>query len=308
MNEGFTVFLERKIVQALHGKAHQDLHAQIGLNDLQKSVDRFGASHDYTCLCPRLKGVDPDDCFSSVPYEKGFNFLTYLENLVGGEKVMNPYLRAHCERYAHSTVNSQQFREFFMSYMRDTAKVPAETLAQIDWDKWYFTPGMPPVANKFDQSLIKGSEELAARLVAGGAEAEKITADSIKGWDSAQIVILLESLISAQAKALAADKGASFQARLEAIDSIFHFTSSRNSEVRFRWLTLCIRQGMRDRDPAVEAFLREQGRMKYIRPLFRDLYNSGGAGREFAVNLFEKIKGGYHSIAAKMVGRDLSGQ
>lgn len=281
-----------------------------GLNDLQKSVDRFGASHDYTCLCPRLKGVDPDDCFSSVPYEKGFNFLTYLENLVGGEKVMNPYLRAHCEKYAHTTVNSLQFREFFMSYMRDVAKVPEATLAQIDWDRWYFTPGMPPVSNAFDQSLIKGSEDLAARLVAGGAAAEGITAEAIKGWDSAQVVILLEALISAQSKALSAgeEAKAAFAARIEAIDSIFAFTASRNSEIRFRWLTLCIRQGLRDRDSAVEAFLREQGRMKYIRPLFRDLYNSGGAGRAFAVKLFEEIKGGYHSIAAKMVGRDLQGQ
>ena len=34
-----------------------DLHAQIGLQDLQKSVDQFGADHPHTCLCPRLKGM-----------------------------------------------------------------------------------------------------------------------------------------------------------------------------------------------------------------------------------------------------------
>lgn len=33
-----------------------------------------------------LKGKDPDDAFSSVPYEKGFNFLFYLENLIGKDK------------------------------------------------------------------------------------------------------------------------------------------------------------------------------------------------------------------------------
>ena len=65
------MFLERKICKAIYGKAFQDLHAQIGLNDLQKSVDRFGPDHPHTCLCPRLKGIDPDDAFSSVPYEKG---------------------------------------------------------------------------------------------------------------------------------------------------------------------------------------------------------------------------------------------
>ncbi len=33
---------------------------------------------------PDLKGIDPDDAFSSVPYEKGFALLYYLEQLVGG--------------------------------------------------------------------------------------------------------------------------------------------------------------------------------------------------------------------------------
>ena len=31
-----------------------------------------------------LDGVDPDDAFSVVPYEKGSTFLWYLEDTVGG--------------------------------------------------------------------------------------------------------------------------------------------------------------------------------------------------------------------------------
>jgi leukotriene-A4 hydrolase len=310
MNEGFTVFLERKIVKALYGKQHQDLHAQIGLNDLQKSVDRFGADHPFTCLCPRLRGVDPDDAFSSVPYEKGFNFLTYLENLIGGEAVMNPFLRAHCERFAHGTVSSEQWKPFFIDYMLTVAKIPQATLDQIDWDAWYNKPGMPPVANAFDQTLIKGSNELADILLAGGEKAAAVKPDALNGWDSAQQIILLERIIAAQKESQAAaggEKVAQFLERLQAIDSLFHFTDSRNSEIRFRWLTLVIRQpGMEDRYPAVGAFLREQGRMKYVRPLFRDLYESGGAGREFGIKLFQEHGKQYHSIAQKMVAKDLN--
>jgi len=310
MNEGFTVFLERKIVKALQGKAHQDLHAQIGLNDLEKSIDRFGADHPFTCLCPRLQGVDPDDAFSSVPYEKGFNFLTYLENLVGGEEVMNPFLRAHCQRFAHSTVNSEQWKPFFLDYMLNVAKVPQDKLNQIDWDTWYHKPGMPVVSNQFDQSLIQGSNDLANLLLAGGEAAGKVGKDALASWDSAQIVIFLERLISAQKDANAsgdAEKQAALRERLQAIDALFNFTASRNSELRFRWLTLAIRAvpALEDRYPAVEAFLREQGRMKYIRPLFRDLYESDGKGRTFGVELFKTIGKQYHSIAQKMVARDL---
>lgn len=44
----------------------------------------MGASDPMTCLVPDLTGIDPDDSFSIVPYEKGQAFLWYLEELVGG--------------------------------------------------------------------------------------------------------------------------------------------------------------------------------------------------------------------------------
>ena len=36
-------------------------------------------------MIPNLEGVDPDDAFSSIPYEKGFSLLYQLETLVGVE-------------------------------------------------------------------------------------------------------------------------------------------------------------------------------------------------------------------------------
>lgn len=44
----------------------------------------MGPDHAFTTLVPNLKGVDPDDAFGPVPYEKGHTFLYYLEELVGG--------------------------------------------------------------------------------------------------------------------------------------------------------------------------------------------------------------------------------
>lgn len=44
----------------------------------------MGASNPLTSLMPDLTGIDPDDSFSTVPYEKGQAFLWYLEELVGG--------------------------------------------------------------------------------------------------------------------------------------------------------------------------------------------------------------------------------
>jgi leukotriene-A4 hydrolase len=235
----------------------------------------------------------------------GFNFLTYLQTLVGGESVMNPFLKAHCQKFAHSTVNSADWKVFFLDYMLTTAKIPQATLDQIDWDAWYNQPGMPPVQNKFDQSLIHGSESLAVKLIEAGEEPKK---DDLKGWDSAQIVILLEKMIELQKAALAKGEDAkkTLGDQLKNIDSVYGFTGSKNSEIRFRWLTLAIRQPFLDRYPAIEQFLSEQGRMKYIRPLYRDLFTLGGPeGKKFAVEVFTKYRKMYHSIASKMVARDL---
>lgn len=46
-----------------------------------------------TALVVDLSGVDPDDAFSVVPYEKGCVFLWYLEDTVGGPG--RKYINSH---------------------------------------------------------------------------------------------------------------------------------------------------------------------------------------------------------------------
>lgn len=81
------MYLERRIQAAVHGESHRDFSAIIGWNALgtyvyllteifnvdrksEDSVDQFGADHEFTKLVVDLKGKDPDDAFSSIPYEK----------------------------------------------------------------------------------------------------------------------------------------------------------------------------------------------------------------------------------------------
>ena len=83
LNEGFTVFAERKIYGALKGEAMRQAACIGGLDALRSSIDHFGADHKFTRLCPPMdSATDPDDAFSSVPYEKGSNLLYYPEQLV----------------------------------------------------------------------------------------------------------------------------------------------------------------------------------------------------------------------------------
>jgi leukotriene-A4 hydrolase len=67
----------------MHGEPHRDFSAIIGWKALEDSIEMFGKDHEFTKLVTNLKGEDPDDAFSSIPYEKGYVFLDYLEKLVG---------------------------------------------------------------------------------------------------------------------------------------------------------------------------------------------------------------------------------
>ena len=46
-----------------------------------------------------------------------------------------------------------------------------------------------------------------------------------------------------------------------------------------RWQMLCVASGWEDIYPKVVEFLEAQGRMKFVRPLYRNLYRTGGAGK-----------------------------
>ena len=58
------------------------IDAKFNLNELYNDIIKYGESKSFSSLRPYLVGRNSDDAFSKIPYEKGFNFLFYLENLV----------------------------------------------------------------------------------------------------------------------------------------------------------------------------------------------------------------------------------
>ena len=86
LNEGFTTWAERRILAALHGDEAGVLAWAIGQHELDAALARFGADSPLTRLRLQLQGVDPDDAFSSIPYEKGARFVAVIERAVGPER------------------------------------------------------------------------------------------------------------------------------------------------------------------------------------------------------------------------------
>ena len=102
---------------------------QLGRKALRGSVAFFGDDHEFTKLVPNLDGVDPDDAFSSVPYEKGFALLEFLASLVG-RPAFDVMLKGYIQQFAGKTATSNDFREFFLAHFADKR---AELDEKIDW-------------------------------------------------------------------------------------------------------------------------------------------------------------------------------
>lgn len=80
-----------------------------------------------------------------------------------------------------------------------------------------------------------------------------------------------------------------------------------NSEIKFRWLRLCLKGDWKACYPHVVQFVTEQGRMKFVRPLYRELHAASGdhVSRDLAVKTFNDCRSLYHNIAATMIAKDL---
>lgn len=82
LNEGFTTYAERRIVEAVQGEDIAALNIGIGWKGLVDEMERFKDNVEFTKLLTNQEGVDPDDVYSQVPYEKGFQFLWRIERQV----------------------------------------------------------------------------------------------------------------------------------------------------------------------------------------------------------------------------------
>ena len=306
LNEGWTRWLECRIQARLksaeaspeEGEKLYDFLMQESRTTLGNSIRTFGADHPFTTLVPQLDETDPDDAFSAVPYEKGLALLNLLTATVGGRAQFEKFAIAYIAQFKMRTLTSADFRDFFLSYC-EAREIDA---SGVDWDGWFYTPGLPLVDLTFPDKLGAACVRLVDRWMdehaasSGGFEASEYA-----GWPSKMQVHFLDMLC---ARCEAAPTPPLSRAAIELMDKLYDLTASKNSEARLRWQRVCIRHKADFIVPHVLAFLKEQGRMKFVRPLFRDLY-AWEAQRTVAVDTFRAWRSNYHPICQKMLSQDL---
>lgn len=106
LNEGWTVYMER--VQTCHTAAERGLAYYIGYKGLMDDLKKFADRPMYQRLVIDFEyGVNPDDGYNLVPYEKGSNFLLHLETVLGGLDAFLPYVRAYVSTFIGQSITTE---------------------------------------------------------------------------------------------------------------------------------------------------------------------------------------------------------
>lgn len=295
LNEGFTMFLERKIIEKVFGKDMAQLSALVGYKDYKKDVYGFGEYHDYTALRPHLTGTDPDDAFSTIPYEKGFNLLYFLEQLVN-EKAEDDFfkliLRRYFTKYKYEAISYYDFREFFEAQVTEKfgPEVSQEIFNQIDWDNWVIETGFPNYTNNFTNPLSLTCDERVEQFfnnqLPSGFKAE------FQGWHSYAKGYFLKSIKDD-------NKGNNLSdSQFNLLKTTLGLGKGYNAEVSFDYFHIMLNNKKLDDLENLDTFLGTYGRMRYIKPLFVSLAQFNKAK---ALELFNKHKSFYHPIAIRAI-------
>ncbi|MBX3226511.1 MAG: M1 family metallopeptidase [Labilithrix sp.] len=272
LNEGFTVFAERRILGALEGADMAALHAAIGFQRMQKAFEQHAKRPELTRLRTPLAGIDPDDAFSAVPYEKGFLFLKTLEAAAGVEafdRILTAWLREH--RFGAATTDD---------LLALVERLAPGLLAKVDAPAWIDGAGLPASYWRPESARLAALE-----AAVGRAPSE----EEGKAWSATEWQLYLELTPRPCTPALC-----------EELDRRWSLTASKNDEVLVSWLVLACESGHAAVLPRVEEVLGRVGRTKYVKALFMALAQRPET-RALAAELFERYRATYHPITQQVV-------
>ncbi|XP_052231552.1 leukotriene A-4 hydrolase-like [Dreissena polymorpha] len=295
LNEGNTMFFERKIDGVLRGgEKLRQFKSLTGWNELQTAVDSLGADNPYTRLVLDMKGVDPDDAFSSIPYEKGHALLFYLEQLLGGPEVFEPFLREYIKHFRFQSITTADWKEFLLEYFANEVK--EGKLDEVDWDAWLYGLGMPPVKPHYDQSLGEDVDHLIKRwLECTNDEVDSFYTVDIVDFVPVQMMHFLDELRKKERLS---------QVKVQKMGEVYLLNSVKNFEVRWRWIRLAIYCQYKEIVEMALEFVAKIGRLHFIAPLYKDLYN-WEFSRDRALKTFQETRDNMHYISVLSVEREL---
>jgi len=276
LNEGFTSYVENRIMEAVFGTNRAVM---------EQALDAQGLSYELAELLPGdtqlyidLKGRDPDDAFSSVPYTKGQLFLIYLEQKFGRER-FDRFVLDYFEHHAFKSLGTTNF----VSYLKEnlTDKYP-DIVSNDEVNEWIYEQGLPSYVPKPESDAFSLVDDHITQWLGND---ETLAQVPTKEWTLHEWLHFINNLpVEIE------------QVRLMALDKAFNLTNSTNAEITHAWYLLSIKAGYKAVYPAMANYLVSIGRRKLIVPLYKELAETE-QGRAWALTVYKKARPGYHGLA-----------
>ena len=280
LNEGFTTYFERRIMEALYSAERAEMEWMLGRRDLDDELSRLADSPGDQVLDIDLAGRDPDDGMTSIAYEKGALFLRRLEDTYGRVR-LDSFLRAWFDEHAFTSVTTDTFESFLRDHLLAR---PASGAAAPDIDAWIRQPGLPGDAPRAASGALTRVEDGLRRFLSGQAKAADLDTSS---WTTHHWLHLIQSLPDDLTTG-----------QMGELDAAFSFTATGNAEILDLWLVQAIRHDYRPALAHLQGFLTEQGRRKFLTPLYRELVKTE-EGRERARAIYATARPLYHAISRR---------
>ncbi|KUJ82826.1 aminopeptidase [Microbulbifer flavimaris] len=285
LNEGFTTYLTNRIMQNIYGDERYRMEMALGYDDLK--ADLADRPDGDEIMAIDLRGRDPDEVFSNIPYEKGSLFLYELEQKVGREN-FDQFLLDYFNNFAFQSITTEDFEQYLEKTLlaQYPDKLDAERIRQ-----WIHEPGIPEGAPVPTSDAFSKIDPVREQWLNGEMAAADIDTSD---WTYHQWKYFLDGMPEKLS-----------EEQLQALDSAFNLTESKNNEIAFSWLMIAVRNDYQPAFERLENFLTEIGRNKFLRPLYRNLVESGK--QEMAAQIFEQAKAGYHPLTVKVNSKIIYG-
>ncbi|MCE2876774.1 MAG: M1 family metallopeptidase [Bacteroidetes bacterium] len=327
LNEGFTVYVESRIMEQLYGKNYADMLRVLGKGELNKTLGwMLKEAPEDSHLRLHLGDRDPDEGLTDIAYEKGRFFLMMLEQLYG-RAAFDEFLNGHFRKYAFGTVTTDLFladlKAFHEKQVTGNGEGPLPTWREFEPRvmAWIDGEGLPvggfPVleSKEFERVEQQVSKFLVSGepLHAGNSIPCDASVIDTSGFTTHHWLHLLRKLHTRAD----GSPGRLSREEMAGLDARFHFTQTQNAEIACDWFVLSIQSDYRPAYQAMHDFLLKVGRRKFLMPIYEALlaqyvvkdgkYEWAFAqGKEMATEIFLQAEPGYHSVAARSL-RELLG-
>jgi leukotriene-A4 hydrolase len=114
------------------------------LDDIQWYNKTYTDYNSLNTINPVFMGFNPEISRSAIPFEKGFQFINYLQNLIGNTQMQSFVHQYIIDNFGKSLTSygfQRSYSKFIETYHNNRTN---EILSDIIWSDWKYQAGFDP--------------------------------------------------------------------------------------------------------------------------------------------------------------------